>query len=73
MANEQKNRQKSDVNPIMVQQHLSGASYPMSKQDMINKAQENNASQEILDTLHQLPDQEYKSPVDVSREVGKLK
>lgn len=66
------NGAKKHVNPIQVQKFLKGTNYPVGKQDLVNKAKSLGASEEVMDTLNQLPDQEYQKPVDVSRAIGKL-
>ncbi|KUI39473.1 DUF2795 domain-containing protein [Mycobacterium sp. GA-2829] len=56
-------------NPIDVQTALSGANYPSSKQDLIEHAKSNGASQEILDGLQKLPDGEISGPDQVQKAV----
>lgn len=56
-------------NPIDVQKALSGANYPSSKQDLIEHAKSNGASQEILDGLQKLPDAEISGPDQVQKAV----
>lgn len=58
--------------PIKVQKFLGGLDYPAGKQDILDKAKEHGADEDTLHMLEQIPDQDYASPVAVSREVGKL-
>lgn len=60
------------VNPIQVQKYLKGLNYPVGKDDLINKAKEEGADENIMSTLRDLPDKEYNSPISVTREIGKL-
>jgi hypothetical protein len=60
------------TNPVEIQKFLSGVDYPAPKQDIISKAEENNAPEEIMDLLKQLPDMEYSRPTDVTREISQL-
>lgn len=62
----------STPNPVQIQKFLSGLDYPAAKQDIVDKAKAEGADRDVLDALEHLPDQEYNSPVAVSREVGKL-
>lgn len=63
----------ADVNPIEVQGSLGGVNYPASKQDLINHAQkQGNKNDKVVEVLNQIPDKEYQSPVEVSKEVGKI-
>ena len=58
--------------PIEVQKYLEGIEYPASKDELIQIAQDNDAGQEIFDTLNKLPDRDYESPTEVSMEIGRL-
>ncbi|WP_431951097.1 DUF2795 domain-containing protein [Actinacidiphila sp. bgisy167] len=60
-----------NVNPIEMQKALGGVDYPASKQDIIDRASSNKADRDIIDALETLPDQEFDSPAEVSREIGK--
>ncbi len=60
-------------NPIQLQKHLKGVSYPASRQDLLKAAESNGADEEISSFLEQLPDQEYQTPADVNEAFGKLK
>lgn len=64
--------QNLKVSPAQLQQYLSGVDYPASKDDLIQRAQDNGADQQVLDMLDSLPEQNYDSPTDVSRELGNM-
>ena len=53
------------INPIEIQTHLKGITYPASKQNLIDKATENNATTEVMDALKALPETEYQTPTEV--------
>ncbi|WP_426396014.1 DUF2795 domain-containing protein [Ralstonia sp. R-29] len=57
--------------PIGIQKALKGASYPAKKQDLLDTAQANGADDSTLQTLRDLPDNEYDTPAAVSKAVGK--
>lgn len=59
--------------PAQVQKYLGGLDYPVSKQQLVEKARQEGASEEVMRLLEQLPDQEYGSPVAVSKEYGRIK
>ena len=59
------------VNPVQVQKFLGGLDYPASKEDLMNRAEQEDADQEVRSILEQLPDQNYETPADVSKAVGK--
>lgn len=56
---------------VDVQKYLSGADYPATKQDLLDAAGDNDAPQEVMDALDGIPEKEYASPADVSKELGK--
>lgn len=58
--------------PIEVQKYLHGLEYPAQREEIIDKAEEEGADDEILNLLQQLPDKEYESPIEVSSAVSKL-
>ncbi|NWF58430.1 MAG: DUF2795 domain-containing protein [Fischerella sp.] len=61
------------INPIQLQKHLKGVDYPASKQELIQRAQQQGADENAISVLQQLPDQEYKTPTDVSEAVSSIK
>jgi hypothetical protein len=58
------------VTPIQVQIHLKGVDYPVSKHGLLARAQATGADAQVLETLTQLPEQRYTSPIEVSRALG---
>jgi hypothetical protein len=62
----------ADVNPIQVQKFLSGIDYPASKEDLVKRAQDQGADDNVVQTLQNLPADRFNSPNDVSEAIGKL-
>lgn len=60
------------VNPIQVQKYLSGMNYPASKQDLIDKAKQEGADENLLSTLERMPDENFETPADVSQAIGRI-
>ncbi|RJQ36977.1 DUF2795 domain-containing protein [Candidatus Microgenomates bacterium] len=60
------------VNPIQVQKFLKGMHYPAKKEDIVNKAKELGASEEITFALEKLPEQDYNTPAEVSRQISQI-
>ncbi len=56
-----------DFNPIDVQKHLKGVSYPASKEDLASTAESNDAPSGLVEQLRNLPDQLYTGPDDVQQ------
>jgi hypothetical protein len=57
-----------ETSPIEVQKALKGMDYPAKKEKLIKQAKNNDASQEVMKVLENLPDKEYENAVDVSKE-----
>ncbi|WP_019587329.1 DUF2795 domain-containing protein [Deinococcus apachensis] len=58
------------INPIQLQKHLKGVSYPASKQDLMDAAEENGADDDVRSMLDELPDEEYETPAAVNKALG---
>jgi hypothetical protein len=73
MAGKNTQRSKSErPNPIEVEKHLKGIKFPASKQDLIEHARQNDAPEEVLSTLEQMPDREFGNAADVAKGVGQI-
>jgi len=60
------------TNPVEVEKSLKGVNYPAKKNDLIKHAQQQGASQDVLETLKDLREENFNSPVDVSKAVGEV-
>lgn len=60
----------ADVNPIELQKALKGVDYPASKDDLVSKAKDNGADEEIMSFLDGLPDREFGGPNGVTKEIS---
>ncbi len=60
------------VNPIQAQKYLKGMDYPASKDDIVKKARQEGADDELQDTLQRLPEDTFETPADVSKAIGGL-
>jgi hypothetical protein len=52
---------------------LKGINFPCSKEDLINKAKENSASQEVLESLENLQSDSYENITAVTQSFGEEK
>ncbi|MBE0479960.1 MAG: DUF2795 domain-containing protein [Dehalococcoidia bacterium] len=59
------------VSPAQLQHYLKNITYPASKQDLVSKARENGAGEDIIGRLQKLPEQQYSGPTDVSEAFGR--
>ena len=56
--------------PIEVQKYLKGVDYPVDKSKLVQKAQQNNAPDEVIRMLQQLPGGSFNTPVEVMEKFG---
>jgi hypothetical protein len=57
------------VSPIDIQKTLGGMDYPARKDDIVRHAEQNGASEEVLEALRKIEDREYEGPSGVSSAV----
>jgi hypothetical protein len=55
-----------------MQEFLAGVDYPASKQDLITRARQAGADENVQAPLQRLPEQMYETPADVSEGSGRL-
>jgi Protein of unknown function (DUF2795) len=55
------------MNPIEIQKHLKGASYPASKDDLAKLAESNGAPDELVESLRNGSTSRFDSPSDVQK------
>ncbi|NSX03068.1 DUF2795 domain-containing protein [Cupriavidus gilardii] len=63
---------REEPSPIDVQKSLKGIDFPATKDDILSRARDGGASEEVMAELEQLPERDYDSPAEISRELGKL-
>ena len=57
--------------PIELQKYLAGVDYPATRDDLLDCAEENDAPDDVVAILEELPDDlEFASPADVMRHFG---
>ena len=57
------------VSPIDIQKALSGMDYPAKKDDVVKHAESQGGSDEVLEALKGIDEQEYDTPAAVSKAV----
>jgi hypothetical protein len=46
--------------------------YPSEKQTLVNNAQNKGAPDDVMDLINKLPAKTYNSPIDITKEIGKI-
>ncbi len=60
------------VSPAIVEKYLAGMHYPAEKQSLINNAQNKDAPNDVMNLINKLPERTYNSPIDITKEIGKI-
>jgi hypothetical protein len=60
------------VSPAIVEKYLAGVHYPTEKQNLVNNAQNRDAPQDVMNLIDKLPNKTYTSPIDITKEIGKI-
>ena len=60
------------VNPVQVQKFLKGIDYPASKQNLIERAKQQGADENVCSALEQLPDEQFETPAKVSKAISNI-
>lgn len=56
--------------PIELQKYLGGVDYPASKDDLVARARDNGAPDDLVSKLESAGEDSFDSPADVSRAVA---
>lgn len=58
--------------PANIAHYLKNIDFPANKDDLVRQAQDNNADDDVLDVLQQMPERKYGSMADVMKGVGQV-
>lgn len=58
--------------PANIAHSLKGIDFPCKKKDLVEHARKNNAEDDVMEILRQMPEQEYNTMADVMKGVGKV-
>ena len=58
--------------PFRVQKYLAGIRYPARKADVLTRARQRGADDEVMAALCLLPEVEYPTPIALSCAVGRV-
>jgi hypothetical protein len=46
--------------------------YPAEKERLVNNAQTKDAPDDVMEVINRLPEKTYNSPIDITKEIGKI-
>jgi hypothetical protein len=61
------------VSAGQIQMYLKGVDYPVTRDELIRTAKQNNAPEMIISFLNKIPDKQYRAPTEVEAEFSKMK
>lgn len=62
----------ANVNPAQVEKFLGGMDYPASRDDLVSYAKQKGADNNVLQTIQNLPYDNFDTPADVSEAIGEM-
>ena len=60
------------MSPAIVEKYLAGMHYPAEKKNLVNNAKNKDAPNDVMDLINKLPEKTYNSPIDITKEIGKI-
>lgn len=61
------------TSPVEVEKYLKGVDYPAKKQDLMKRAEANNAPREIVEVLKKVPEETFQKPTDVTKAISQVR
>lgn len=58
--------------PSNIAKYLKGIDFPAGKDDLVEHAREQDADEEVIEILSQMPERDYKTMADVMKGVGEV-
>jgi len=58
------------MSPAQVEKYLKGADYPASKENLLDRARQNQAPDDVVRKIQSLPGDQFPSTKDVMRALG---
>jgi hypothetical protein len=55
-----------------VEKYLAGMHYPAEKRNLLSNAETKDAPNDVMTLLNKLPAKTYNSPIDITKEIGKI-
>ena len=62
--------ENENISAAELQECLKGTDYPADRSELIQSAKDNDAPRNVMDFLERIPNKEYETPVEVSKELG---
>ncbi len=60
------------ASPAAVERYMKGIDLPAQKKDLIERAKQNNAPEDVMSVLNRFEEKTYNTAVDIAKEVGRI-
>lgn len=60
------------ASPIAIERYLKGMHYPTNKNELVKCAKQNHAPNDVMHAIEKMSEKKYVSPIDISKEIGKM-
>ena len=60
------------ASPAAVEGYLKGINFPANKAGLVKHAKDNQAPDDVLHVLNRFEEKEYRTVIDISKEIGRL-
>jgi len=60
------------VNPKEIEKSLKDIDFPAKKKDLVKHAQQHGANEEVIETIKELPREEFQNAADVTKAFGEM-
>jgi hypothetical protein len=60
------------ANPMEVEKSLKGIDFPAKKEDLVKHAKQRGADQRVLETIQNLPKEDFFTAADVTKAIGEM-
>ena len=67
-----RNGKSGHVTPAIVEKYLGGMHYPSEKAGLLKNARTKKAPDDVVNLINKLTERTYKSPIDVTKKIGKI-
>lgn len=58
--------------PANITHYLQGTDFPAGRADLEKRAKDNGATEEVLEVIREMPEQQYDSMADVTKGIGEV-
>ena len=56
-----------------MEKYLAGIHFPAEKKKLVDNAQNKDAPSDVINLIKKLPEKTYVSPIDITKEMGRMK